>query len=330
MLLVEGDNTLNVQQVPIALPFDPWSYDFNGNGVIDTSEMLAAANDYFAGIITKDQVEQVRALWEQAPPPPSTTIQVVDLDANNNGIVDAEDESAFLTVYPSVEGDPKYDRQFDANFDGVIDNKDYAIFSQTMGKNLNAIRDNIKTGIYEYLVWPDGWDASLTALNKDMVQEFTGRGVGKTGWISIQLHPYILPDYYCQVFSVDTAVAAYKGLGYGCLLFAGSGEHSYNTFWVGGDWRDLNNWYILEPQNGAIYSAVANLPSTYQTKKIYFLDYSAPYPYGEHKLRIYGHTLIIDHELGRLDFASGSYGYPAYRVEEPMPDVFDRAYLVGV
>lgn len=44
-------------------PFDPWSYDFNGNGIIETSELLAAANDYDAGIITKNQMEQVRALW---------------------------------------------------------------------------------------------------------------------------------------------------------------------------------------------------------------------------------------------------------------------------
>jgi len=46
-------------------PFDPWAYDFNGNGVIETNELMAAANDYYAGIITKEQFEQVRALWEQ-------------------------------------------------------------------------------------------------------------------------------------------------------------------------------------------------------------------------------------------------------------------------
>ena len=45
--------------------FDPWSYDTNGDGVIDTQEMLKAVNDYYAGIITKAQVDQVVALWEQ-------------------------------------------------------------------------------------------------------------------------------------------------------------------------------------------------------------------------------------------------------------------------
>jgi hypothetical protein len=70
ILLVEGLNELSVQLVPIALPFDPWSYDVNGNGVIETSEMLAAANDYNAGIITKAQLDQVTALWEATKPPP--------------------------------------------------------------------------------------------------------------------------------------------------------------------------------------------------------------------------------------------------------------------
>ncbi|GAH45858.1 unnamed protein product [marine sediment metagenome] len=43
--------------------FDPWSYDFNGNGVIDIQEVLAAANDYFDGGITKEQVLEVLALY---------------------------------------------------------------------------------------------------------------------------------------------------------------------------------------------------------------------------------------------------------------------------
>ncbi|GAI12379.1 unnamed protein product [marine sediment metagenome] len=44
--------------------FDPWSYDFNGNGLIDTQELLAATDDYNTRIITKEQLDQVTALWE--------------------------------------------------------------------------------------------------------------------------------------------------------------------------------------------------------------------------------------------------------------------------
>lgn len=42
--------------------FDPWVYDINGDGYIDKSERVKAANDYYAGIITKSQLEQVLAL----------------------------------------------------------------------------------------------------------------------------------------------------------------------------------------------------------------------------------------------------------------------------
>lgn len=54
----------------IAPPFDPWSYDLDGNGIIETSELLTASNDYNAGIITRAQLDQVTALWEATKPPP--------------------------------------------------------------------------------------------------------------------------------------------------------------------------------------------------------------------------------------------------------------------
>ncbi|GAI66131.1 unnamed protein product [marine sediment metagenome] len=83
--LKEGANNITVEMVTAAPPFDPWSYDFNGNGIIDTNEMLAATNDYFAGIITKSQLDQVVALWEQAPPPP---FDPWSYDFNSDGYID--------------------------------------------------------------------------------------------------------------------------------------------------------------------------------------------------------------------------------------------------
>ncbi|GAJ19446.1 unnamed protein product, partial [marine sediment metagenome] len=46
--LKEGINNITIELAPIAPPpvFDPWSYDFNGDGVIDDQELLAAASDY--------------------------------------------------------------------------------------------------------------------------------------------------------------------------------------------------------------------------------------------------------------------------------------------
>ncbi len=282
-------------------------------------------------------------------PPERLPIQIIDFDINNNGIVDGEDEAAFLAAYGSKEGDPNYDRRFDANFDGVIDGWDYDTFYRTLGKNLDIIRDNIKTGVYEHLVWTDGWDASLVALNKDMVQEFTG-ATGKEGWISIQHHPYypIVEGYHyiCQNFAMDTGVAAYRALGYGCLLLGWSWLHGYNIFWVGGNWHDLNNWYILEPQNGKIFNAAQpGLPLMYETLSIRFPDTSCQFVFPP---TIYSEGLSpgvmfsplnVDYETKTVDYAplgpelyhrryGGCTSGFAYN-EEPIPTLFDRAYLVG-
>jgi len=40
----------------------------NGDGEIDTTEVMAAAEDYSAGIITLDEVNFVAACWSLAPP----------------------------------------------------------------------------------------------------------------------------------------------------------------------------------------------------------------------------------------------------------------------
>ena len=57
-------NELSGSFTVVSVAFDPWSYDFNGNGYIDTDEVLAAASDYSGGIITRDEVDQVVYLWQ--------------------------------------------------------------------------------------------------------------------------------------------------------------------------------------------------------------------------------------------------------------------------
>ncbi len=280
-------------------------------------------------------VDGLSGSFRAVAPPELIAIQIVDLDTNNNGVVGSEDEAAFLAAYGSRKGEPDYDRQLDANFDGIIDSRDYDIFYRTLGKILDVIRDSIKTGIYEYLVWPDGSDAYLVALNRDRVQEFTGFR-DMEGWTSIRHHPYIPNNdtkYICGMFGMDTSVASYKGLGYGCLLFAGSMLHGYNIFWLGGDWHNLNNWYILEPQNGKVFCAGApNLLSMYQTQSISFpferCTNEHPYPCLRSLL------LAASYHLeggGMVNYWSGlkpEYSY--VKCEEPLPKTIDRAYLVGV
>ena len=79
VILDEGNNELNVQMPPIAPSFDPWSYDFNGDGYIDDSERLKATQDFYAGIITKEQLNMVLAL--PSPPPLVANLYGVVADA---------------------------------------------------------------------------------------------------------------------------------------------------------------------------------------------------------------------------------------------------------
>lgn len=273
-------------------------------------------------------------------PPAYTPIQVVDLDSDNNEVVGGEDEAAFLQAHPSIKGDPSYDRQFDANFDGVIDNKDYDCFYQTLGKDLNAIRSSIKTGIHEHLVWPDGWDAYMVALNKDKVEEFTGHAL-EEGWISVRHHPYVKPGYHCWMFGAETALAAYKALGYGCLLTAMEatvGRHCYNIFWMGGDWHDLNNWYIVEPQSGRLIGSAGreDLPDMYHTVWIQFWDYVGPGLEVPGARSIYYHYLHVDYEAKIVTFGVATdyyFSFELYPVhgrglEDQLPDLFDRAFMI--
>ncbi len=246
-------------------------------------------------------------------------IEIVDLDSNDNDIVDQADEAAFLNAFGSVKGNPNYRRQFDADFDGKIGSNDYDIFYGTLGKNLKTIRNNVKTGIIQHLVWPDGWDASIIALNKDRIREFTG---GEEGWISVHHHPFIYNVYTCQQFTVDTAVAAYKALGYGCLLPATGKNHAYNIFWTGGDWRDLNNWWILSPQSSQFGACAASpLSAAYQTTDIHFFDYCYE---EEEYIEINSHRLMVSYEEKRVDFSPGLSGLMGAGCEEPIPEVFDR------
>lgn len=53
---------------PACLIFDPWAYDTNGSSYIEINEQLAAVNDYIAGLITIDQLNQVKYLFENNIP----------------------------------------------------------------------------------------------------------------------------------------------------------------------------------------------------------------------------------------------------------------------
>jgi len=58
-----GYGLIDIHQAVVTGFFDLWSYDTNNNDIIDKAEAVNAVNDYFAGLITKDQVIEVVALY---------------------------------------------------------------------------------------------------------------------------------------------------------------------------------------------------------------------------------------------------------------------------
>ncbi|GAF88289.1 unnamed protein product, partial [marine sediment metagenome] len=156
-------------------------------------------------------------------------VEVLSVDSDGDGIVSMFDEMAMLNALNSCEGESRYRRMFDMNFDGCISGQpvppasvsDEDRFYDYMGKDLRVIRKNIKTDIAEYLVWPDGWGAWIVALKNEAssypIHEFTRE------WIHLIYHEHLMGQYCCSDFAADTAIASYKALGYGCLLYGMSG-----------------------------------------------------------------------------------------------------------
>ena len=208
-----------------------------------------------------------------------------DVDINDDGVINQTDLNAFYAAYPSVKTDAKYVRGFDIDFDGDIDLTDKTWMEQYTSEhpNLQQIRDAIITGGEVTLTCTDGFTVKLRTLKDDesAIRKFTGTSIfhyqfPQRGWVHICNHPRINEDqtYVCEHFAEDTALAAYKALGYGTIMYAvcSNFTHAYNIFFVGGDWTKLYNWRIIDPEYGRVFSATAEMGYAYRTRYIYFLD----------------------------------------------------------
>ena len=262
---------------------------------------------------------------------PYINIEVVAVDVNNDGILDDADEAAMIAAKTN------YVRRFDIDFDDDVDEADDTWFDETRTNNpdLGTIRDAIRTSTHQELTWDDDWSAYLIQLTdvEATIQEFVGKDSTPVyGWIHVHKHPYknsTTWEYVCGHFAIDTAIASYKGLGYGCVLLAVSNisgvYHAYNIVWLGGDWTDLHNWRIIEPQSGNVYTATDKSPETmYDTCQIRFFDYTDG-------LTIYHHYLTVDSQANTVSYGnSNSASYYPTAPEEPYPTTFDRTLGIGV
>lgn len=249
---------------------------------------------------------------------PYYDVQVVDVDANADGVVNLPDFAAFANAYGSEKGDPNYDRQFDMNFDDNVDFDDFVRFADIYGAELSTIQAHVKTGSYRTLWWRgDDWKCLLSSVSPYSVAEFTGTDFS-TGWISVVLHSFS-GQYDCDSFAFDTQIASYKALGYGCILQAHSSTHAYNVFWKGGDWQNLHNWGILEPQTGQVLVDAANVPSDFRTQFILLPD-------NVMGICVYYHALQVNYANASVSYYAGSHSSPliGLNLEEPVPSTFNK------
>ena len=256
-------------------------------------------------------------------------INVMDVDINNDGIVNQIDLNAFNAAYHSKKGDANYVRCFDIDFDGDIDIWDKIRMNEFVEANLNLahIRSLVLTGEKTTLTWDD-FDVSveLRALDPSQVTAFTGTLGEKVGWLHGIWHSYETPNYVCHDFALDSAIAAYRGLGYGTLLYAASETHAYNLFYTGGDWHDLHNWNIFEPECGCMEGNAAednNAGTRYETKIIEFF-YGSPYQdydFNPPSVMLHRVALAVNYTNKTVDYSSAPDPEDLFTddLEEPFP-----------
>jgi len=241
--------------------------------------------------------------------PPYINIDVVAVD-NNDGSLDDTDEAAMIAAKTD------YVRRYDIDFDDDVDEDDDTWFDNTRVNNpdLGNIRDAIRTSTYQKLTWADDWSAYLIQVTDvDItIRRFLGMDTTTYGWIHVHKHPYVESYYICHHFATDTAIAAYKALGYGVFLFAKSGEagHGYNIFWIGGDWQDLGNWRVYEPQAGYIYDADDVPSNLYETEAIKF--YRQIYEHPSLPGEIFMDYALLDVDYTNKTVAIGEQGSEWY------------------
>lgn len=177
--------------------------------------------------------------------------EVVDYDYDDDGVVDIDDVFYAINLYFNQE----YDRAVDSNYDGVVAKDDVIDTIQHYydGLDIVAIRQAVKNDHSAELHWENiDFSCNLIGLEPSQVEKYT------RGWLDVWKHPYSFSEYHCSYFTIDYIIAAYKDLGYGCLLsFVGVTTlgyvHSENIFWDGDNrWQSLDNWYCVD-NNGHVY-----------------------------------------------------------------------------
>ena len=113
-------------------------------------------------------------------------------------------------------------------------------------------------------------------------------------------------DVVCVHYTRDLCKAAFKELGPKSIAWASSGVHAYGIIYTGGDWRDLSNWFIIDPL-WQFYGEATNIScAVHETHRIEIL-------LDEGRFGYWAIHLDVDFKRGRVlnpykaEFRTGSY-----------------------
>jgi len=170
-------------------------------------------------------------------------IALTDLDFNNDGYIDQMDldilKSHFNERYTTYA-------PWDLNADFRCDYKDFYYFADHVPldyryqvavnitvwnlSNYTIDRSKEPAIILDEVIYPLNPNRTVT-----WIKHYTSLESPKSD------------SAVCVHYARDLCRLAYKNLGPKTIAWGSSGVHAYGIIYTGGNWRDLSNWFIIDP-----------------------------------------------------------------------------------
>ncbi|NMX22229.1 hypothetical protein C5S30_07405 [ANME-1 cluster archaeon GoMg4] len=180
---------------------------------------------------------------QQAQQQEQPVIALTDLDFNNDGYINQMDldilKSHFNERY-------SWYVPWDLNADFRCDYKDFYYFADHVPLDYRyRVAVNISAWNLSNYTIDRGKEPALI-LDEVIYPQNTNRTVT---WVEhyTSLESPKNDNAVCVHYTRDLCRLAYKNLGPKTIAWGSSGVHAYGMIYTGGNWRDLSNWFIIDP-----------------------------------------------------------------------------------
>jgi hypothetical protein len=183
------------------------------------------------------QEEQQQVQQEQP------VIALTDLDFNNDGYINQMDLDILKSHF-----NERYSRYvpWDLNADFRCDYKDFYYFADHVPLDYRyRVAVNISAwNLSNYTI--DRGKEPAVICGEVIYPQNQNRTVA---WVEhyTSLESPKNDNAVCIHYTRDLCRLAYKNLGPKTIAWGSSGVHAYGMIYTGGNWRDLSNWFIIDP-----------------------------------------------------------------------------------